>query len=115
MAVFRTIGVTQMFNKTFVVLLLTGTPGIAYAQVAPPPESTPNQNGVAAVLNAPIGVPTINATQLQTVLIISDPVARADALAQLAPQAYSLVPEVSLNAIEAQETNIGERHCPRTI
>jgi uncharacterized protein with beta-barrel porin domain len=106
MTVFSTIGVTQMFNKTLVVLLLAGTPGIAHAQVAPPLGATPNQNGVAAVLDAPVGVPSVDATQLQTTLTIPDPVVRADALAQLTPQAYSLVPEVSLNAVEAQEINI---------
>ncbi len=95
-----------MFNKTIVVLLLAGTSTIAHAQVAIPVGVTPNQNGVAAVLSAPVGVPSANAAQLQTTVTITDPVVRADALAQLTPQAYSLVPEVSLNAVEAQETNI---------
>ena len=89
-----------MYYKTIVVLLMAGTSAVAHAQ------ATPNQNRVAAVLTAPIGVPSTDAAQLQTSLAIADPLARADALAQLTPQAYSLVPEVSLNAVEAQETNI---------
>ncbi|MGC1469207.1 MAG: hypothetical protein WA793_07475, partial [Sphingorhabdus sp.] len=89
-----------MYYKTIVVLLMAGTSAVAHAQ------ATPNQNRVAAVLIAPIGVPSTDAAQLQTSLAIADPFARADALAQLTPQAYSLVPEVSLNAVEAQETNI---------
>ncbi len=93
-----------MFNKTFVVLLLAGTSGIAHAQTIS--GATPNQNGVAIALTTPIGIPTTGAIQLQTTLTIADPVIRGDALAQLTPQAYSLVPEVSLNAVEAQETNI---------
>jgi uncharacterized protein YhjY with autotransporter beta-barrel domain len=93
-----------MFNKSFVVLLLAGTSTVAHAQAIP--GATPNQNGVATVLAAPIGAPSITAIELQNSLTITDPVIRADALAQLTPQAYSLVPEVSLNAVEAQETNI---------
>lgn len=89
-----------MYNKTLVVLLLAGTSTVAHAQ------ATPNQTEVAAVLSAPITVPSIDAAQLQTSLTIIDLTARADALAQLSPQAYSLVPEVSLNAVDAQETNI---------
>lgn len=89
-----------MYYKTIVVLLMAGTSAVAHAQ------ASPNQNRVAAVLTAPIGVPSTDAAQLQTSLAIADPLARADALAQLTPQAYSLVPEVSLNAVEAQETNI---------
>jgi uncharacterized protein with beta-barrel porin domain len=89
-----------MYNKSLVVLLLAGTSTVAHAQ------ATPNQNEVAAVLSAPITVPSVDAAQLQTSLVIIDPTVRADALAQLTPQAYSLVPEVSLNAVDAQETNI---------
>ena len=89
-----------MYNKSLVVLLLAGTSTVAHAQ------ATPNQNQVAAVLSAPVTVPSVDAAQLQTSLTIIDPTVRADALAQLTPQAYSLVPEVSLNAVDAQETNI---------
>jgi uncharacterized protein YhjY with autotransporter beta-barrel domain len=89
-----------MFNKTIVALLFAGSSGVAHAQV------TANQNNVAAVLNAPVGIPSVDATALKAITAIADPVVRANALAQLTPQAYSLVPEVSLNAVEAQETNI---------
>jgi uncharacterized protein with beta-barrel porin domain len=95
-----------MFNKTIAVLLLAGTSGVAHAQVAATVGATANQNNVAAVLNAPVGIPSVDSTLLKATTVIADPVIRANALAQLTPQAYSLVPEVSLNAVEAQETNI---------
>jgi uncharacterized protein with beta-barrel porin domain len=95
-----------MFKKTIVALLFAGSSGVAFAQVATLPAATANQNNVAAALNAPVGVLSLDAAVLRTSTIIADPAIRADALAQLTPQAYSLVPEVSLNAVEAQETNI---------
>jgi uncharacterized protein with beta-barrel porin domain len=95
-----------MFKKTFVVLLLAGGSGMAHAQVATSPGATVNQNAVAASLNTTVGIPSVDAAALQATTVIVDPAVRADALAQLTPQAYSLVPEVSLNAVEAQETNI---------
>lgn len=90
-----------MFNKSLVVLLLAGTSGVANAQVA-----TTNQTNVGVVLNAPIGVPSTEAAQLRTTLLIANPVTRNDGLAQLSPQAYSLIPEISLNAVEATEVNV---------
>jgi hypothetical protein len=96
-----------MFNKfTVAALLLAGTSGIAHAQTAPIAGATPNQNRVASVINTPVGIQSPDATLLRSSILIADPVVRADALAQLTPQAYSLAPEVSLNAVEAQETNI---------
>lgn len=90
-----------MLNKTLVVLLLAGTSSIANAQVA-----TTNQNNVSVVLNAPVGVPSVDAAQLRTTLLIANPAIRNDGLAQLSPQAYSLIPEISLNAVEATEVNV---------
>lgn len=95
-----------MFNKTITVLLLAGSSGMAHAQVAVSAGATANQNNVAAVLDASVGVPSVYAAALKTTTAIIDPAIRADALAQLTPQAYSLVPEVALNAVEAQEINI---------
>ncbi len=95
-----------MFKKTIVALLLAGSSGVAQAQVVVSPGVTLNQNNVAAALNTSVGVPSADATVLRATTTIADPIIRADALAQLTPQAYSLVPEVSLNAVEAQETNI---------
>ncbi len=92
-----------MFKMTMAVLLLAGGSTFAHAQTV---GVTINQNRVGATLNAPIGIPNADATTLIQSTLVIDPLARADALAQLTPQAYSLVPEVSLNAIEAQETNI---------
>lgn len=94
-----------MFRKTIIVLALAGTSGLAHAQVVSV-GATINQNNVGASLNAAVGVPSVDAAALRTTTTIANPAMRADALAQLTPQAYSLVPEVSLNAVEAQETNI---------
>ncbi len=94
-----------MFRQIIIALALAGTSGLAHAQVVSV-GATINQNNVGASLNAAVGVPSIDAAALRASSTIANPVARADALAQLTPQAYSLVPEVSLNAVEAQETNI---------
>jgi uncharacterized protein with beta-barrel porin domain len=95
-----------MLKITIAALLLAGSSTIAQAQVAASLGVTANQNRVGAVLNGAVGVPTADTAALIATTSITDPIIRADALAQLTPQAYSLVPEVSLNAIEAQETNI---------
>ena len=92
-----------MFKKTISLMLMVGGSAVAQAQTV---GVTVNQNRVGAVLAAPIGVPDVNAASIISATVIADPVLRANALAQLSPQAYSLVPEVSLNAVEAQETNI---------
>lgn len=57
-------------------------------------------------MNTAVGTPSSDASAIRGTTSIADPVLRATALAQLTPQAYSLVPEVSLNAVEAHETNI---------
>ena len=92
-----------MFKKTISLILMIGGSTVAQAQTV---GITVNQNAVGARLSAPVGVPDLNAATVISATVISDPVLRANALAQLTPQAYSLVPEVSLNAVEAQETNI---------
>lgn len=92
-----------MFKKTISLLLMIGGSTVAQAQTV---GITVNQNAVGARLSAPVGVPDLNAATVISATVIADPVLRANALAQLTPQAYSLVPEVSLNAVEAQETNI---------
>ena len=92
-----------MFKKIVTVLLMAGGSTIAQAQSV---GVTANQNRVAAVLNAPVGIPNIDAATLISATAIADPIVRSNALAQLSPQSYTLVPEISLNAVEAQETNI---------
>ncbi len=88
-----------MLKQTISLMLMLSGSTVVQAQTA-------NQNKVNTVLSTPIGIPDADAVNLITATTIANPLARADALAQLSPQAYSLVPEVSLNAVEAQETNI---------
>lgn len=92
-----------MYKKIFGVLLLAGGPTIAQAQSA---GLTTNQNDVAAVLATPVSTPDRDAAAIISAITIADPLVRSNALGQLSPEAYSLVPEVSLNAVEAQETNV---------
>jgi uncharacterized protein with beta-barrel porin domain len=96
----------KMLKKSFAVLLLAGSSTIASAQVAQGLGATANQNAVGVVLTTPVSVPDAITQSLITDATVPDPVIRADALSQLTPRSYSLVPEVSLNAVEAQETNI---------
>ena len=91
-----------MFKKSVFILLLAGGSSIAHAQTV----STVNQGRVATALTTPVGPPNADATSLTITTTLADPVVRANALGQLSPQAYSLVPEISLNAVEAQEINI---------
>jgi outer membrane autotransporter protein len=94
----------EMKQFKIVAIALAGMSPTAYAQTTL--GVTANQNAVGAVLTAPIGVPDADTQTLITAATVADPVIRSSALAQLSPQAYSLLPEVSLNGVELQETNI---------
>lgn len=95
-----------MFKKSIFILLMIGGSTAAQAQINASLGATANQNSVGAVLTAPTVVANAETRTVISATAIVDPTDRAAALAQLTPQAYSLVPEVSLNAVEAQETNI---------
>jgi outer membrane autotransporter protein len=95
-----------MFKKSIFVLLMIGGSTVAHAQTKTSLGATTNQNNVGIVLTTPIGAPDAATATVISATTIADPAFRSAALAQLTPQAYTLVPEVSLNAVEAQETNI---------
>jgi uncharacterized protein with beta-barrel porin domain len=95
-----------MFKKSIFVLLMIGGSTVAHAQTNTSLGATTNQNNVGIVLTTPIGAPDAATATVISATTIADPAFRSAALAQLTPQAYTLVPEVSLNAVEAQETNI---------
>jgi uncharacterized protein with beta-barrel porin domain len=95
-----------MLKKSIFVLLMIGGSTAAQAQINTSLGATANQNSVGVVLTTPTGVADPATMTVISATTIADPIVRSAALAQLTPQAYSLVPEVSLNAVEAQETNI---------
>ncbi len=95
-----------MIKQTIAVCALLAGTSLAQAQIVVPVGATDNQTRVGVVLNAPTGVRSADVIDLTNAVAATDPIFRSRALAQLSPQSYSLVPEVSLNAVEAQETNI---------
>jgi hypothetical protein len=94
--------------KTFVAsTLLTSVASIAHAQVVTPPTVTltTNQTAVRASINTPAVPVNADVIVLQSALNAAA-LTQNQALSQLTPSSYSLLPDVSLNAAEVQETNI---------
>jgi outer membrane autotransporter protein len=94
--------------KTFVAsTLLTSVASIAHAQVVTPPTVTltTNQTAVRASINTPAVPVNADVVVLQSALNAAA-LTQNQALSQLTPSSYSLLPDVSLNAAEVQETNI---------
>jgi len=103
----RAFCIEEFFMKFRIVL------GLSLASVAASVQAqtytggvTVNQNQVATALNTQIGVPNADRIALNTAFAALAPVDRSAALLSLTPSAYSLLPDVSLNAVETQETAI---------
>lgn len=96
-----------MLKITVAGMLLASASTVAYAQIITPPSVTlsTNQTAVRATLNTPSVPLDADILALQTGLNAAA-ATQNSALSQLAPSSYSLLPEISLNAAEVQETNI---------
>ncbi|NJC32795.1 uncharacterized protein with beta-barrel porin domain [Sphingomonas jejuensis] len=68
--------------------------------------TTPNQAAVGGALDAFTGVPSANVNGLFNAIDGLSAAGQADALQQLSPASLTLLPDISLNIVEAQETNI---------
>jgi uncharacterized protein with beta-barrel porin domain len=70
--------------------------------------TTANQAAVGTALDGFTGTPTGSTLALLNAVdsVAGTPGAQADALVALSPAAYSLLPEISLNAVEISETNV---------
>ncbi len=70
--------------------------------------TTANQGAVGAALDGFAGTPTGSTLALLNAVdsVAATPGAQSAALVALSPAAYSLLPEVSLNAVEISETNV---------
>jgi len=68
--------------------------------------ATANQAAVGGALDAFTGVPSANVNGLFNAIDGLSAAGQADALQQLSPAGLSLLPDISLNIVEAQETNI---------
>ena len=88
-----------------IVVLLASTPGVASAQTYAG-GITVNQRAVATALNTQVGVPNADRIALNAAFLALPVVDRPVALSSLTPSAYSLLPDVSLNAVETQETGV---------
>ncbi|WCT74452.1 DUF4394 domain-containing protein [Sphingomonas naphthae] len=71
--------------------------------------TTPNQAAVGGVLDGFVGLPSGNTLALFNAIdgTFATPGAQSAALLALSPAAYSNLPDISLNAVESQETTIG--------
>ncbi len=96
-----------MLKLTIAGTLLAGISTVAIAQVVTPPTVTltGNQSAVRAVINAPVSPIDADIVVLQNALNGASSTQNS-ALSQLTPSSYSLLPDISLNAAEVQETNI---------
>ncbi len=70
--------------------------------------TTANQAAVGNALDGFAGTPTGSTLALLNAVdsVAATPGAQSDALVALSPAAYSLLPEISLNAVEISETNV---------
>jgi outer membrane autotransporter protein len=96
-----------MLSRMSAGLLLASVASVAQAQIVTPPSIvlTTNQAAVRAVINAPVAPINADALALQAGANAASTNQNA-ALSQLTPSSYSLLPDISLNAAEVQETNI---------
>lgn len=91
---------------TAAVLLLGGTVQPAFAGPYAPFAATPGEAAVGAMLDAAPAPGGDRAAMLATIDALPDAAARADALGQLSPRSYGLLPRLSIQAMDASDREI---------
>ncbi|UZW57211.1 autotransporter outer membrane beta-barrel domain-containing protein [Sphingobium sp. JS3065] len=101
----RLLPIRRLMKRAAALLLLTAQPALAgpYAPYA----ATPGEAAVGAMLDAiPTAPSSDRAAMLASIDALPMAAARADALGQLSPRSYSLLPRLSIQSMDAADREI---------